>query len=116
MKWGSGWFALRKSRATDVAVGSKGENLNVSTCGPLFTPSRPNSGRDSGSGWGQEATFRTAEKQSPYSITSSACASSVGGISRPSVRAVCKLMTNSNLIARRTGRSPGFSPLRMRPV
>jgi hypothetical protein len=32
-----------------------------------------------------------------YSITSSARASSVVGISRPSTFAVCKLMTNSNL-------------------
>ena len=51
-----------------------------------------------------------------HSITSSALASSVGGISMPSVFAVCRLMTNSNLEARKTGKSAGSSPLRMRLV
>src|SRR5262249_44783205 len=45
----------------------------------------------------------------PHSITSSAVASSVGGTLRPSVRAVCRLMTNSNLVGRITGSSDGFS-------
>jgi hypothetical protein len=53
---------------------------------------------------------------SPYSITSSARASSMGGMSMPSVLAVCKLMTNSNLVGSWTGISAGFSPLRMRPA
>jgi hypothetical protein len=57
------------------------------------------------------------ELASPHhSITSSARASSIGGISRPSALAVCKLMTNSNLVACNTGMSAGFSPLRMRPT
>src|SRR5262245_50712711 len=51
-----------------------------------------------------------------HSITSSARASSHAGTSRPSVLAVCRLITNSNLVGRRIGRSAGFSPLRMRPV
>jgi hypothetical protein len=51
-----------------------------------------------------------------HSITSSARASSVGGIVRPIVFAVCKLMTNSNLVGCTTGRSAGLVPLRMRPV
>jgi hypothetical protein len=38
-----------------------------------------------------------------YSITSSARASSVGGMSRPSARAALRLITNSNLVVR--GRS-----------
>src|SRR5262245_59685432 len=49
-----------------------------------------------------------------HSITSSARASSVGGTSRPSAFAVLRLITNSNLVGCWTGRSPGFSPLRMR--
>jgi hypothetical protein len=49
-----------------------------------------------------------------HSITSSARASSVGGISRPSAFAVLRLITNSYLVGACTGRSPGFSPLRMR--
>src|SRR5262245_28523704 len=51
-----------------------------------------------------------------HSITSSARASSVGGISRPSALAVARLMTNSNLVGCITGRSDGLAPLRMRPV
>ena len=41
-------------------------------------------------------------------------ASSVGGTSRPSSFAVLRLMTSSYLVGACTGRSAGFSPLRMR--
>ncbi len=51
---------------------------------------------------------------SHHSITSSVRASSEMGGSRPSALAALRLMTNSNLVACWTGRSPGFSPLRMR--
>src|SRR5262249_30159889 len=47
----------------------------------------------------------------PHSITSSARASSVGGISKPSALAVTRLTTSSNLVGSATGRSAGFSPL-----
>src|SRR5215472_17513133 len=50
------------------------------------------------------------------SITSSARASMVGGISKPSTFAVFMLMTKSNLVGCTTGRSAGFSPFRIRPV
>jgi hypothetical protein len=50
-----------------------------------------------------------------YSITSSARASSLSGIWRPSAFAVLRLMTRWNLVACWTGRSAGFSPLRIRP-
>src|SRR5262249_47100420 len=49
-----------------------------------------------------------------HSITSSARASSVGGTSRPSAFAVLRLITNSCFVGACTGRSAGFSPLRMR--
>src|SRR5262249_14207461 len=49
-----------------------------------------------------------------HSITSSALASRVGGISRPRALAVLRLMTNSYFVGACTGRSAGFSPLRMR--
>src|SRR5262249_6697597 len=62
------------------------------------------------------AAKKCDELASPHSITSSARASSVGGMSVPIVLAVCKFMTNSNLLACSTGRLPGFSPLRMRPA
>jgi hypothetical protein len=55
-------------------------------------------------------------KDGRYSITSSARASSVGGISRPSVFAVLRLMTSSNLVGCITGKSAGLSPLRILPT
>src|SRR5687768_10610 len=51
-----------------------------------------------------------------HSITLSAAASNVVGMSMPRTLAVCMLMTKSNLVARNTGMSAGFSPLRTRPV
>ena len=51
-----------------------------------------------------------------HSITWSARADSVGEISSPSDFAVFKLMTNWYLVGCTTGRSLGFSPLRMRPA
>src|SRR5258708_38823314 len=62
---------------------------------------------------------RTAEQRNeptaPHSITSSASASSLSGIWRPSALAVLRLITNSNLVGCMTGRSAGFPPLRIRP-
>jgi hypothetical protein len=51
-------------------------------------------------------------KRHHYSITSSAMARSVGGISIPSALAVVRLMTSSNLLGCRTLRSAGAAPLR----
>jgi hypothetical protein len=51
-----------------------------------------------------------------YSITSSARARSVGDISRPSVLAVLRLITSSNLVDWTTGRSAGLAPLRILPT
>src|SRR5262245_63206760 len=44
-----------------------------------------------------------------HSITSSARASRVAGISRPSPLAVARLMTSSNLVASSTDKSLGFA-------
>src|SRR5262245_11055587 len=49
-----------------------------------------------------------------HSITSSARASTDDGISSPSALAVLRLTTSSYLVGACTGRSAGFSPLRMR--
>src|SRR5262249_48299600 len=49
-----------------------------------------------------------------HSMTSSARASTLAGISMPSALAVLRLMTSSYLVGACTGRSAGFSPLRMR--
>jgi hypothetical protein len=45
-----------------------------------------------------------------YSITSSAVASSVWGIVRPSALAVLRLITSSNLVGCSIGRSAGLAP------
>src|SRR6516164_1988785 len=63
-----------------------------------------------------KADIPHCSEESRYSITSSARAESVGGISNPSVFAVFRLITNWKLVGCITGRSPGFSPLRMRPA
>jgi hypothetical protein len=63
-----------------------------------------------------KAAVSKAARQTIYSITSSARASSVGGTSRPSALAVPTLMTSSNFVCCRTGRSAGFSPLRILPA
>ena len=51
-----------------------------------------------------------------HSMTSSARASNEGGISRPSAFAVLRLMTSSNWVGCRIGRSAGFAPLRIFPA
>ena len=55
-------------------------------------------------------------KGSPYSITSSASASSFSGTCKPSDLAAFRLTTNSNLVGACTGRSAGLVPLRMRSI
>src|SRR5258708_6563110 len=47
------------------------------------------------------------------SINSSASNCIELGTSRPSARAVCRLMTNSSLVGCKTGKSAGFAPLRI---
>jgi hypothetical protein len=58
----------------------------------------------------------TAHAAMIHSINSSASASSVGGMSRPSALAVFMLITNSNLVGCNTGRSRGLAPWRTFPV
>src|SRR5262249_46740616 len=59
----------------------------------------------------------TAEKRyelaALHSITSSARASSVGGIVKPSALAVIRLITRSNLVGCSTGKLAGFAPRRI---
>src|SRR4051794_16925612 len=56
----------------------------------------------------------TANEFAPlhHSMTSSARTSSDGGTARPSALAVFMLITNSNVVGCRTGRSAGLAPLR----
>jgi hypothetical protein len=60
------------------------------------------------------AEYEVGSMARAYSITSSARAISVGGISRSIARAVLRLITSSYFTGAWTGRSLGFSPLRMR--
>src|SRR5262245_48087539 len=62
----------------------------------------------------RRAAKQRDELAAPHSMTSSARASKVGGTVRPSALAVFKLITKSNLVGACTGKSAGFSPLRMR--
>jgi ABC transporter substrate binding protein len=64
----------------------------------------------------RRAAKQTDELAAPHSITSSARASSVGGMSMLSVFAISRLMISSNLVGCCTGKSAGFAPLRIRPV
>src|SRR5215471_10709334 len=57
-----------------------------------------------------------ADSGQSYSITSSAAFNKPKGTVSPSVLAVLRLMTNSNLVGVCTGRLAGLSPFRMRPV
>src|SRR5215470_10433945 len=72
---------------------------------------RPRRARPCRGGGGAE---QREECAAPHSITPSARASTVDGIWRSRVLAVFRLITISNLVGVCTGRSLGFSPLRMR--
>src|SRR5713226_919905 len=81
---------------------------------PVATQHSLPSGRYSLLGPDLHRLDRTSFAWRTYSITSSARASSVGGTVRPSALAVLRLMASSYLVGACTGRSAGFSPLRMR--
>src|SRR3974390_1632153 len=59
---------------------------------------------------------RTSFAWRTHSTTSSASDRRLSEIFTPSAFAVLRLMTSSNLATCTTGRSAGFSPLRMRPM
>src|SRR5215472_10233061 len=63
----------------------------------------------------QKRTY-AAQQILAYSITLSARVSKVAGTSMPSDLAVCRLMTNSNLVDCATGKSAGLAPLRTLPA
>src|SRR5262249_25846283 len=62
------------------------------------------------------AEQRNEVAPSHYSMTSSASKSRLSEILMPSVLAVLRLSTSSNLLGRTTGKSAGLAPLRMRPA
>src|SRR5262249_24787440 len=91
-------------------------------CGHVFRPFRRRHAVQDSDHWhrrllcaGRERPRRRAAEQrdelaSLHSITSSARASSVAGTSRPSARAVTRLMIRSNLVGCSTGKSAGLAP------
>src|SRR6478672_11706219 len=64
----------------------------------------------------RRATETRDERAPIHSITSSARARIVGGMIRPSAFADLRLMIRLTLVDCITGRSAGFSPLRIRPA
>src|SRR5262245_61974285 len=64
---------------------------------------------------GSRAAEQRDELAPFHSITSSASASNLSGIWRPSALTVFRLMTRRNLVCCWTGRSAGVAPLRIRP-
>ncbi len=89
---------------TDVRFGSKAD-IHGPQHDVRFTPKNGHGSEHPGS-----PLSATSRHRGSYSITSSDCASSVGGTVRPSIRAVWELMTNSNLDACIIGRSTGRVP------
>jgi hypothetical protein len=65
---------------------------------------------------GAKSGCEQSQQGSPYSITSSARAASMGGTSRPSVLAALRLMMSVNLVGCSIGRSPALVPLRILSV
>jgi len=65
---------------------------------------------------GRRAAEKRDELAASHSITSSASESRLSGIVTPSALAVLRLITSSYLVGACTGRSAGFSPLRMRSM
>src|SRR5215470_2064285 len=98
---GGGPLALRRRAARSEQ--SDGRHLRL----PRSRSDRPRRRR---------AAEQRDEPAPLHSITSSASASSVGGSSRLSAFAILRLITNSNLVGCRTGRSAGLAPLRTLPV
>src|SRR5262245_7562161 len=64
----------------------------------------------------RRAAEQRDERPPSHSITSSARARSIGGMSRSIAFAVARLITSSNFVAISTGRSAGLAPLRIRPA
>src|SRR5262249_49939956 len=125
-KWLSRRDRLRRCRLRSEASHARGRQRSAEKCPPLHHVDLPQRQSRQNLASGRISALRKSalcadsdrtqrSKIGPYSITSSAIASSPGGKLRPNALAVLRLITNSNLIDWMTGRSAGFSPLRIRP-
>src|SRR6516164_6885430 len=85
---------------------------------PLGRRSQTHAGLGADGTTSEKGYFQThaSQQSKPYSITSSALASTDAGRSRPSIFAVLRLTTSSYLVGACTGMSPGLSPLRIRSI
>src|SRR5262249_16773452 len=79
-----------------IAFGIRHHYADPSRSARLLRPRRQRPRRGRGAEEGEEGA--AVHGFACHSITSSARTSSVGGTGMPSVRAVCRLMTNSNLV------------------
>src|SRR5262245_38777924 len=127
---GNRWRRLDRAQARDMLVADLAvlpAGLHQAHCQPVGRPAKVHehrSGTMRGSPQGIAflpggarplvAALASSWRTARHSITWSARASSVGGTSRPSALAVLRLITSSYLVGACTGRSAGFSPLRMR--
>jgi hypothetical protein len=108
-----GGVALLIPHGDHVRFGSKAD-ISLSCRDVRFTPKSGHRSAPSGCPLCAKSRLMHCSKESLYSITSSAPASKDGGMVRRSAFAVFRLTTSSNLVGACTGRSAGFSPLRMR--
>jgi hypothetical protein len=119
------------SKRTDVRFGSKAD-MRSAKRHFRFTPNSDRKSRHAANGhvcftpnsghvrcssacllWAKSGLMQRS-KWECYSITSSARASSCGGMVRPSAFAVLRLIVSTYLVGACTGKSAGFSPLSMR--
>src|SRR5262249_4120935 len=78
---------------------------------PLEVPWQPRDGTASGDASAERDDDKNADPEPPHSITSSARASTEGGIVRPSALAVLRLISKRSFVGCSTGRSAGLAPL-----
>ena len=106
-----GWASCTRNTFANLRASFEGmvDPLLTTRC-PLYIRKRTYALHQAMSAKGQKRTLAA------YSIISSAICWRCRGTLRPSVLAVFRLITKSNLLGCKTGRSAGFSPLSTRPV
>src|SRR5258706_1489748 len=105
----AGWRACRDGRVSpmsDLGQSRRFDDVRVTSAFPPIA-TKERTSRD-------VSNVPEADITSLHSITSSARASSVGEMVRPSALAGLRLTTNSNLFGACTGSSPGLAPRRIR--
>ena len=115
-----GWGTFRHSKpalqTNDALMSALGQNAKYSERADVFCFASNNGHRSTPPPCRKSATCGLLRRTRAYSITSSASICIETGTSIPSALAVFKLMTSSNFVGCRTGRSAGFLPIRIWPV